>query len=618
MPQLPKLRGKNPYRLSQQDSTSRVPSAHMDDFDSGAALQSYTPLRFSGDEVLDIPVYNREKNTIWRYSRSMAPGLHQPSSQPGPNLESPNYDGASYNQAAFKSKEDLERADHERAQYQRRDSKRAVYERAVYERAEFERPDYERADYERADPQRIYSQRTDRYKASHGNGFYDHNEKSSKTPNYEQATSQDHTVSNLDAQYGHDAYKGTGSENPQTHDYRNACFTNTGLGNAMFQNTGSRKTAPDSAPGNGHVEHALPRRHEQVRQPVMKIQTREAVFFKTLQPEAQAAQLKNTYLHNEKQAPVSLNIHKRDTLRDLENPEFLLQTTAPDRSKRLSVNTQFPRFVPQFQHQPQSRGPENRLQNTAQPIAETAFLQTQENLDKHTLASAGTSNHMSTSESHCSVQTDASSETDLLSLGICASESVSPYEGKADSNPLSQKTVGSSFEMAEAGSSYHEDLQNTRPLYGRPQTVPSYHEKEGSCPEHIQIEEPTSVYNSTVFDPHAEKELPPEPPKHQRRPLSAFVPHVKRTARPVSKVPRRSLDFCLDMGADYDKSRFMIPAEHQVHPEARRLREEAIFRKDISNLGKDARQPKKGGDRSGSSLRNVFSGFRRGLGRLFR
>ncbi|GEQ68514.1 hypothetical protein JCM33374_g2182 [Metschnikowia sp. JCM 33374] len=66
---------------------------------------------------------------------------------------------------------------------------------------------------------------------------------------------------------------------------------------------------------------------------------------------------------------------------------------------------------------------------------------------------------------------------------------------------------------------------------------------------------PTSETNSPTIKPASGAV------RQRPRPKSEFIPPPSRTSRPQSIA---SFEYCLDMGAEYDKSRFLIPSENQL------------------------------------------------------
>ncbi|GEQ68515.1 hypothetical protein JCM33374_g2183 [Metschnikowia sp. JCM 33374] len=129
-------------------------------------------------------------------------------------------------------------------------------------------------------------------------------------------------------------------------------------------------------------------------------------------------------------------------------------------------------------------------------------------------------------DSYCSVDTVASTETDLSSVEMFDSDIMSYYEKTYD--------------------------------------VPSVYSETSRYSDPSEYSE-ISRYTDARMNPYPQQEeIPPPPPKHQWGPTNRALLTSKSNpgVLPYPRVPK--IDFCLDLGADYDKSRFMIPAEHQV------------------------------------------------------
>ncbi|KAM9904149.1 hypothetical protein OXX69_007674 [Metschnikowia pulcherrima] len=333
-------------------------------------------------------------------------------------------------------------------------------------------------------------------------------------------------------------------------------------------------------------------------------------------------------------------------LEAFENPEFMLDTRRNVSEKHSSANPkQFPKFVPQYQPHFRTRSikePENTVSETTAPKSHERQYSTPVTATPATYASS----RVSTFESHLSVKSYASSETELSSVECCepdifsyyekAGGSRSQYEGslferpRADEDDLPpeppkherrivsdmvlstsrdavpRKNTGEAKNLHKPFTSTHGDMVSSTQdkAISRARVNPA---------TKAQIVMPSSSDNALSVK---SENLPQSQTKQKPRSRSNHVrPHS--AAMHSSGVPAKPAhDFCLDFGADYNKSKFTIPIENQVR-RPHRHNDQVFIRKAVIPLKEsNTEAPTNGDRRSVSSGNRVFSGLKNGLGLL--
>lgn len=261
--------------------------------------------------------------------------------------------------------------------------------------------------------------------------------------------------------------------------------------------------------------------------------------------------VRNVRRHSER--PISTTrVHENRPETRFENPEFLLNTSRTDFSKRPPVNsTEFPKFVPQYRGpRPNSKIPPVMAKRIGENPSNCRWLQNA----SHTSVSSPETYESSRNSGSGSQFSAEASETDLLSMEGC--------------------------DLLDILSYYTED-------------------RKGST-ENI----------------HHHDDSPPEPPKHLRRIMSEVIRPNDRQPHPIFNLSKPSLDFCLDMGAEYEKSRFMIPEENKIpRPAVRYPKNKITIRKRTpENKPKENHSMQSKGDRRSVSTKELISAFKSGFG----
>ncbi|KAF8002257.1 hypothetical protein HF325_003222 [Metschnikowia pulcherrima] len=326
-------------------------------------------------------------------------------------------------------------------------------------------------------------------------------------------------------------------------------------------------------------------------------------------------------------------------LEAFENPEFMLDTRRNVSEKHSSANPkQFPKFVPQYQPHFRTRSikePENMVLETTTPKSHERQDSTPVTATPATYASS----RVSTFESHLSVKSYASSETELLSVECCEPDIFSYYE---KAGGLRSQYEGSLFERPRAD---EDDLPPEPPKHERRivsdmvlstsrDAVPRNNIGEAKI-----LHKPITSTHGDMVSPTQDKAISRARvnpatkaqivmPSSSDNALSVKSENTETTFTLKPRAPsfisnaffrcsgQTAHDFCLDFGADYNKSKFTIPVENQVR-RPHRHNDQIFIRKAAIHLKEsNTEAPTNGDRRSVSSGNRVFSGLKNGLGLL--